>query len=89
MVVQAIGDGGLGIGTCARGVWFERGQFTIAEIPLTDLVLANRHSTSEPRQSHTVGQPKKRWLFLRWRGRSGPKTYQRDTRQDRLNGGAV
>lgn len=66
LVVQAIGEGGLGIGTCARTCWFERGQFEIAEIPLADLVSANSKTHASPSQSHTVG-PSKHWLSRSWR----------------------
>ena len=66
LVVQAIGEGGLGIGTCARTCWFERGQFKIAEIPLADLVSANSKTHASPSQSHTVG-PSKHWLSRSWR----------------------
>jgi hypothetical protein len=67
MVVQAIGDGGLGIGICARGVWFERGQFTIAEIPVADLIMANKPGSEDRPKTHTAGQPFERLLSRSWR----------------------
>ena len=67
MVVQAIGEGGLGVGTCARGVWFERGQFTVAEIPVADLVMANKSGSGDRPKTHTAGQPFKRLLSRGWR----------------------
>lgn len=67
MLVQAVGEGGLGMGTCARCVWLEGGQFEGIEVPVDELIIAEPLPDILP--NHTAGVPEKRKPFSWWRGR--------------------